>query len=487
MPAMICAFRMLSDTGDLVARRLLRTAANATDAALDDTRRLLTEKCGRDDLPYKAGTYTRRDVYQFSHDCFQHQLKKPSGELSTALKRDKKELVGAMAGFLQNSPLHHLAMLGTTDTDLMVRLIRLGVSVKQTNRFGQTPLHVAVAMGHFEAALLLLRYDASLAAKDVKQLTPQELGCKQAAWIDLARLGGVMGEDYGESPCDDEDEVVVHSPSRPRKDNGGWGAGAAHAAVEAVLAPLEARKPERLRGMKAHNAWTQVDVRDASEVNSMDVLHHLLGLSRPLLLRGGVTNKMAKKFARKAFLGKLAKMKGRVEPFPLAELYGNGIGEVEHLSKFWEKAGAADARPKTFTEKVSKMELKRFGAGQIDQDWHLAGNHPLVSLADMRFDFMQVGTEFKMNDTEEIFVTVGKRGSGFNAVAQGELTARALPFGHVKWFLQPPAHAFTSNEHPLDTFASRATAWREKKGESLRGMGAASLPPSPTGVHAHNT
>lgn len=53
---------------------------------------------------------------------------------------------------------------------------------------GQTPLHKAVQFGHFDVAVLLLSYGASLEQNDNRHKVPAQYCCKPKNYVDAHSL-----------------------------------------------------------------------------------------------------------------------------------------------------------------------------------------------------------------------------------------------------------------------------------------------------------
>ena len=449
MSRMLFAFRVLVESADLVGQRLLRTNANATGDALAAGRDQLRETCGREDLPHKLARYTRQDVVGLSGDCFLHNVKNNAGFARAALE-DKVRLEKEMVGSMQETPLHMLASLAGTSS-LLREVVKLGVGVHRTNRFGQSPLHVALSMGNFAAAQVLLKEGAALQAKDFKQRTPVEAACAQGSWIDRAQVASLVGEDVAEDICElDEDvDVVSQSSSKPRKDHGGWaGASGAADSVEQLLTQV-ASHPQMLPGMKKHNRNTQIDIIDASSVEALTVASFMT-TSRPVLIRGGVGHKVAAQFSRKQFTKR--NLHGRVELFPYAEHSGAGVGTVSTFEDFC--SSATEQHPRTFTEKVPVSDVTRSSDVR-----HTAQKHPLKKLSS---SLGTLGGKSGKLAKEDQHLSFGKRGSGFQASVRSDAVAHTLPYGLMRWFLFPPPHAFVSREHPLETVANNIEQWRQQ-------------------------
>jgi len=461
LPPVLLTLRLLSDAADLAARRLLflplRNASKADRQASSD---FIRTYCGRGDLP-PSPTYSRTSIVVFSVECFLHQLSKSDSSLAKLLEKETAVLKKDRGGFLQATPLHAVASLGGEQTDLLKKLVRMGVEVDATTRFGHTALHIALAHGHFATARFLQLQKASLVAKDVRQLTPLELACKHV-WQDRKELARSIGEDPRSDPCDwDEDtELFLRVKQKPRKDQGGWEAGATSEAVGKTLKEvLEAPLP-----LPGDDGEAQVDIRKGDLAGS-DLLMDYLLTGRPVLLRGCYPNKLAKEFRKQTLLESHGKMRGQVELFPSAELYGVAGGRTANLSTFVEEAReGSEALPKSFAEELPRIDRRRL-AEYVSSV--VPRNHPLTNLTSWQPPFLTF-EGFTYNDTQAAQLQVGPPGSGVPASILTTAIVFVMPFGARRWFLSPPPHAFASRRHPLDIFRTKVGDWRKAR-DSMEG------------------
>eukprot|EP01059_Diplonema_ambulator_P011313 TRINITY_DN21267_c0_g1_i1.p1 TRINITY_DN21267_c0_g1~~TRINITY_DN21267_c0_g1_i1.p1 ORF type:complete len:744 (+),score=206.35 TRINITY_DN21267_c0_g1_i1:35-2266(+) len=438
MPPLLLAIKMLQDAIPSVGRRLLSVGtSNATKVDLAASRAFIRTACGVSDLLPDVA-YPVAVLSEFTFDCFGHRLKK-KGKLYESFGDQGGALTADRIGFMQYTPLHVVAMIGGNEV-ILQQLLSAGVKVGTINRFGQTALHLALGNGHFGTAKKLLLSGASLGDKDSSQKTPVEYACAQASWIDRTKLAALLDECTSEDPCDiEEDDIVVHAKGKVRKDQGGWEKLPSEA-LDTV--PELHAKPYQLQGMRRD---CMIDVVDGS-IEGLDLLTKHILKGKPVLLKGGVTNKQAGAFKKEKLLQVLSGLRGKVEAFPQADLYGSKTpSTVMTLGEF--VAGSGERWPRTFVEKLPRFDKKVLAQSAAEEV--IPGRHPLQGLVGkLAFPFSRF-EGFKLNASEEVYVSVGKPGGGDGAVVSVHTTMHAMPYGLKKWYLHPPAHAFVSNEHPL--------------------------------------
>eukprot|EP01062_Namystynia_karyoxenos_P010193 TRINITY_DN1360_c1_g1_i1.p1 TRINITY_DN1360_c1_g1~~TRINITY_DN1360_c1_g1_i1.p1 ORF type:complete len:845 (+),score=255.06 TRINITY_DN1360_c1_g1_i1:89-2623(+) len=454
LPPVLLTLRLLSDSADLTARRLLslplRNASKETRKAAEA---FIKDYCGRED-PFAAATLSRSTLIAFALDCLLAQIRRgeSKGEgLGGLLRKDAAVLKKDRGGFLQGTPLHFAASLGGTNYGLIDILVRSGVEVDATTRFGHTALHIALAGGHYGAARHLLREHASLAAKDARQLTALEAACRHASWVDRKALARAIGEDPAEDPCDKEDgdALVLHMKQKPRNDYGGWTAGEPAPAVAETLAQVQ----ERPTPVPGDEGDCQIDIR-RGDMLGVDLLMDYLLIGRPVLLRGSFPNKLSKKFRKLEFLAELGSMRGRAEPFPNAEYYGASGAQTVRLSDFI--SATSEELPRTFTEKLPGFDRRKVAR---DVAPVVPRNHPLQDFTAWEPPFLSFDG-FTYNATHEPQLQVGGPGAGTGAAVLTTAAVHIMPFGSRRWFLSPPPHAFASRRHPLEVFRARRGEWR---------------------------
>eukprot|EP01065_Artemidia_motanka_P011834 TRINITY_DN16455_c0_g1_i1.p1 TRINITY_DN16455_c0_g1~~TRINITY_DN16455_c0_g1_i1.p1 ORF type:complete len:829 (+),score=310.72 TRINITY_DN16455_c0_g1_i1:83-2569(+) len=464
LPPVLLTLKLMSDSADLTARRLLSLPLrNATKDTKEAANKFIRKHCGRNDPP-SSPTYSRVSLATFSIGCFLNQLK-DGDELSALLKREAGVLKQDRGGFLQASPLHFAASLGGSEHDLLKTLVKMGVEVDAATRFGHTALHIAVAGGHYSTVRFLLQEKASLAAKDVRQHTPLEVACKHANWIDRREVARSFKEDPKEDICDkDEDEpLVLHVKQKPRKDFGGWEPVDPKAPEKLIKTLSEVQEPPaKLAG---DNGESQIDVRKG-DMSGIDLLMDYLLLGRPVLLRACFPNKLAKDFRKRDLLESLGGMRGRVELFANAEMYGVAGARVMNLSDFTAMDGGE--LPRTFSEKVPRFNKRKVAT---DVATVVPRNHPLTKVTSWEPPFLEF-QGFQYNETHEPQLSVGPPGAGVAATVLPTAAAHFMPFGSRRWFLSPPPHAFASRRHPLEVFRSKQAEWRAEKADPLVGRSA---------------
>eukprot|EP01063_Lacrimia_lanifica_P011887 TRINITY_DN18556_c0_g1_i1.p1 TRINITY_DN18556_c0_g1~~TRINITY_DN18556_c0_g1_i1.p1 ORF type:complete len:836 (+),score=262.51 TRINITY_DN18556_c0_g1_i1:66-2573(+) len=495
-PRVAMALHMIPTAIDGVGRRALshdRSGAKAKRVAA--AAEFVKKHCGRGDAAVVDGAIARRDVAALLTDCMAHQVKKDESllrDIAKAPKEMKKALLNeARSGFLQETPLHVLAAAGHTSDALLDTLKSLGIDGEATNRFGQTPLHVAMGMGLFDTAKALMRMtgkkNALTYARDATQRTPLDYACGQSSWLDRRALAGMTEEAHGEDPCDLDDEPLVthYGGAKPRNDFGGWGAALPkddRTALQERLAGLAA-PPVKLPGMK--DAMCQIDIRDKS-LSGTDLLLQFLLKGKPVLIRGGVPNKVAVKFRKAALMEKMGGMRGRVEAFPEGESYGaaslegrlaEARGEVKGLPPLADVASLreydelrfgddAASRPGTFWERIPEgaEDFKTDGVRALAKP-----RHPLASLVPLTADHVKAFDfgEFTFNATESFaghtLFSVGKPGAGAAGAPQQHAYAHIVPYGTRQWLLHPPPHAAATSRHPLDTAAALAGGLKKRR------------------------
>ena len=437
-PRSLMSLRMIIQNTEAVARRLLNPMNSDT---IDS---IISKKCGRSDLPI-SDSYTLKDIHGLVTSCFSDQMATKGNNLFSFFVKDTKLFTKkGNEGKVANTPLHMLASAGYTDERFLKRLFKLGVDVNQADRFGNTAVHNAMTMGHFDTVKLLKKWKGNLNAKSGIQLTPLEAACQHSVWIDRTAIAEIMEECTDEDICDIEDDsqvLHVKSSSSVTTDQGGWGGSSD--AVNSIIKST----PKTVNGMKTDS---QIDVRNGLE--GYDLIVRYLGISKPLLLRGAIHPEEQQKFQKEEFLQKFSHLKGRLEGFPRGEIYGNGDLEIINLDNYL----SGDTKKKTWTEKVPKFDLNSIG----ESAGVMRGKHPLSESISLTYDFFDVAGFVVGNDTIESFLTVSKAGSGTGAKIETLPAIYAMPYGKKQWFLSPPPHAFASKKDPMDIVKKNIKSWR---------------------------
>eukprot|EP01064_Diplonema_japonicum_P008009 TRINITY_DN15576_c0_g1_i2.p1 TRINITY_DN15576_c0_g1~~TRINITY_DN15576_c0_g1_i2.p1 ORF type:complete len:738 (+),score=151.61 TRINITY_DN15576_c0_g1_i2:33-2246(+) len=431
MPFVALATKMLGDSLPAIGKRLLSTrGTNASKEDLMKSNRFIKASCGVSDLEI-ADTYTTSDMASFVLSCFGKQLSK-KGKLQQSFQKQQMDSAAFRIGFMQHTPLHILGMLGGKN-DVLQKLLRFGIGVGTINRFGQTALHIAMGSGHYSIAKAILASGGDLRDKDSKQQTPIEYACAQASWTDRTKLAQLMEECTTEDPCDMEDDaVVLHVKGAPRKDHGGW-EGTADTTPEGM---------RRLPGMKRN---CMIDVRDG-KMSGLDLLVDYVIRGKPVLLKGGISNKQSATFRKDALLSRLGKLRGKVAPFLHSDLYGSDVHSTVMTAEEYVRSTTED-RPGTFAEKLPRFDKKVLGRQHADV---IPSKHILQEVIEkLSFTFNDF-SGFKLNTSEEAYLSLGKPGGGDGAVVGSHTTLHAMPYGVKKWYLHPPPHAFVSSKHPKD-------------------------------------